>query len=90
LVRLVRLTQENIETNSLPIAWFLVQGIIIYTLGIKFFVYLHRKGWSDTGATLLCLPVCLGAVIPSAEIFFRLVELPSQILAKESFEWIRT
>ncbi|KAF8866738.1 hypothetical protein BDZ45DRAFT_639070 [Acephala macrosclerotiorum] len=70
-------------------AWFLTQSIIIYSVGIKLFLHLHKNGVSETGATIACLLVCVLTVIPMAEVFYRLIEIPSQTFARVAFEWMR-
>ena len=70
--------------------WFLVQSIILYTAGIKLFMYLNvNKGVPAVAVNVLCLVVCLPAVILSAEIFHRAVDFPSQQFAHIVFDWIR-
>lgn len=76
---------EKYEFNQLTInlvAWSLVQSIVIYSAGIKLYLHLHSKGASDAGATIACLIVSVLIVIPIAEVFYRLVEIPSQGLQR--------
>jgi peptidoglycan/LPS O-acetylase OafA/YrhL len=70
-------------------AWFLIQGLIIYTVGIKLFLHLHSVGGSEIETTIACLVVCVLTVIATAEVFYRLVEIPSKRFAKAAFEWMR-
>ncbi|CZR57145.1 uncharacterized protein PAC_07034 [Phialocephala subalpina] len=70
-------------------AWFLTQSIIIYSVGIKLFLHLHKNGASETEAIIACLLVCVLTVISTAEVFYRLVEIPSQRFAKVAWEWMR-
>ncbi|ESZ93885.1 hypothetical protein SBOR_5743 [Sclerotinia borealis F-4128] len=72
------------------LSWFLVQSIIIYTVGIKLFVHLtETRNASFEAAIAGCFFVCLVTVIPSAEIFYRLIDFPSQAFARATFDWIR-
>ncbi|KAH8654060.1 hypothetical protein BGZ60DRAFT_386647 [Tricladium varicosporioides] len=72
------------------LAFFLMQSTIIYTAGIKLYLHLRTsQGWSDGGAGTMCLFVCLLVTIPAVEIFYRIVDVPSQWLAKGAFDWIR-
>lgn len=71
------------------IAWFLTQSIIIYSMGMKLFLHWHKNGASEIGVIIACLLVCVLTVIPTAEVFYRLVEIPSQRFAKVAFEWMR-
>ncbi|KAI9642475.1 hypothetical protein NHQ30_009280 [Ciborinia camelliae] len=71
-------------------SWFLVQSTIIYTVGIKLFTHLtEARNASFEAATTACFFVCLLTVIPSAEIFYRLIDFPSQAFARATFDWIR-
>ncbi|THV55375.1 hypothetical protein BGAL_0009g00250 [Botrytis galanthina] len=72
------------------LSWFLVQSIIIYSVGIKLFTHLtETRNASFEAATTACFFVCLLTVIPSAEIFYRLIDFPSQAFARVTFDWIR-
>ncbi|KAF7877148.1 hypothetical protein EAF04_000833 [Stromatinia cepivora] len=71
-------------------SWFLVQSIIVYTVGIKLFTHLtETRNASFEAAATGCFFVCLVTVIPSAEIFYRLIDFPSQAFARVAFDWIR-
>jgi len=67
--------------------WFQVQGIVIYTAGIQLFrlTIIQRVGFE--AATITCLVVCLITAIVVGDIFYRLVDLPSQNFACIVFEW---
>ena len=79
-----------ILTLHLP-GYFLIQSIITYTAGIKFYIYLSmQKGLSVEAARLLCLLICIAAVVLGAEIFHHLVVKPSKRLAQILFDWVRT
>ena len=71
--------------------YFLIQSTIIYTIGIKLFLFLHidKYNLSSQLATGLCLLVCLGVSIPCAEIFHSFVDYPSKLIAHVIFNWIR-
>ena len=76
-------------TSHLP-GYFLVQSIIIYTAGIKYYTYLStQKGLSVEAARSVCLLVCVAAVVVGAEIFHHLVDKPSKLLARILFDWVR-
>jgi peptidoglycan/LPS O-acetylase OafA/YrhL len=61
----------------------------VYTAGIALFNHLHfAQNVAFEGAVAACLVVCLLTVIAGAEIFYRLVDQPSQKLAHASFDWI--
>ncbi|KAK8165851.1 hypothetical protein BC567DRAFT_243933 [Phyllosticta citribraziliensis] len=70
-------------------SYFLVQSIIIYTAGIKLFLHLrHEKNWPTGASNILCLLVSLVTVIPGAEIFYRVVDLPAQVIAQLAWNFI--
>ncbi|KAL2008172.1 hypothetical protein VTN00DRAFT_8154 [Thermoascus crustaceus] len=82
--------QTSIIRVTPPQGWFLVQGTIIYTAGIKLFLHLNvQKQWPSEGSVVTCLVVCFTAVILIGEAFCRLVEYPSGALAYRLFDWIR-
>jgi heme/copper-type cytochrome/quinol oxidase subunit 4 len=63
----------------------------MYTAGIKLFMHLHvAQGWAESSAVGVCLVACLLIVIVIGELFYRLVDIPSQLFAKGTFDWIRT
>ncbi|KAL6715407.1 hypothetical protein ACLMJK_006368 [Lecanora helva] len=71
-------------------SWFLLQSITIYSAGIKLFMRLSlENNVSVEGSRVICLVVCLVAAAAAAEIFYWLVDLPSQLLAHVVFDWIR-
>ncbi|KAF2810384.1 uncharacterized protein BDZ99DRAFT_416727 [Mytilinidion resinicola] len=72
-------------------SFFLMQSIIIYTAGIKMFAELHfAHSIAFSASTFLCLVVCIPLVALTTEVFYRLVDYPSTVLAHLVFDWIRT
>ena len=67
--------------------FFLVQCIIIYTLGIKLYGTLHIA--NHNAAIAVCFFVCLAASAVWAEVFYRVVEVPSHVFSHVVFEWIK-
>ncbi|KAH6629856.1 hypothetical protein C7974DRAFT_194639 [Boeremia exigua] len=63
---------------------FLVQPIIIYTVGIKLWMHMDQSGAASTVSTLASFVVCASVVAIGSEIFYRAVDLPS-IAAAKSF-----
>ncbi|KAK5257322.1 hypothetical protein LTR16_000991 [Cryomyces antarcticus] len=79
-----------VSLGKRSLSWFLVQGIVIYTAGIKLWLHLHNtQACSDGTAVLICLVVSLAGVALGAEVFYRLVDTPSRLLAHRMFHWIR-
>lgn len=69
--------------------YFLIQATIIYTAGIKLFLAVRvDKGWPEGASNILCLAVCLATVVPGAEIFYRAVDYPSQVLAHVAWKFM--
>ncbi|RMZ81377.1 hypothetical protein DV738_g2262, partial [Chaetothyriales sp. CBS 135597] len=75
------------------LSYFLVQSPMMYTVGIKTFTALrttHNIRYS--GSCMVTLITCLAVIVPMAEVFYRVVEIPSkigehrQILSKEGFD----
>lgn len=48
-----------------------------------------QKHYTVEVAESVCLIVCVATVVLGAEIFYRLVDYPSQVLAHIVFDWIR-
>lgn len=70
--------------------WFLVQSVIIYTLGIRLFAHVTvEKQWSFSAATVVCLLACVPTVALAGEVFYRLVDYPSMVVPRIIFEWMR-
>ncbi|CAO2653388.1 Nn.00g027990.m01.CDS01 [Neocucurbitaria sp. VM-36] len=69
------------------LSYFLVQSIIIYTLGIKLYQTIHLA--NNTATVAVCFLVTLITSAASAEVFYRLVEVPSHVLSHVAFDWIR-
>jgi peptidoglycan/LPS O-acetylase OafA/YrhL len=74
--------------TSPTLGLFLVQSIIIYTLGIQLYQMLEVA--NDMTAVAICFFVTIAASIGGAEIFYRLIEVPSHVLSHVAFDWIRT
>ncbi|TVY23352.1 hypothetical protein LHYA1_G008195 [Lachnellula hyalina] len=69
------------------LSYFLIQSIIIYTAGIKVFTQTRQHdGANFPSSTIAALVTCLVTTIPAAELFYRLVELPSKVLAHRFFD----
>ena len=62
---------------------------MIYLVGIKVFTKLHLdNGVSFPGSTIVALITCLIVIIPLAELFHRLVQEPSKLLAHKFYDFI--
>jgi hypothetical protein len=61
---------------------FLVQSIIIYTVGIKLWTTMNDAGVSGALSTFASFVVCASTTAVGSEIFYRLVDLPSVAAAK--------
>ena len=64
---------------------------MLYMAGIRLFMHLTvARHISTVGANITCLMVCAMATVVAAELFHRLVDYPSRVLAHMVFDWIRT
>ncbi|CAN9394583.1 unnamed protein product [Alternaria alternata] len=63
-------------------SWFLVQSIIIYTAGIKLYTHMVTAGMNNAASSFVCFLVCAPLVAIVAEVFYRVVDLPSVVLAR--------
>ncbi|ORX97597.1 hypothetical protein BCR34DRAFT_607201 [Clohesyomyces aquaticus] len=71
------------------LAVFLVQPLILYTAGIKLYMRLHDSGMDHEVTVLVCFVVCFPLITAASEVFYRIVDLSSIILAKETWAWVR-
>jgi hypothetical protein len=77
----------TLYTTNADTGFFFVQSIVIYTLGIKLYQALHLA--NDNAAIAVCFFVTLAASAAGAELFYRLIDIPSHILSHVAFDWIR-
>ncbi|EMD91060.1 hypothetical protein COCC4DRAFT_167359 [Bipolaris maydis ATCC 48331] len=63
-------------------SFFLVQSIIIYTVGIKTYQHMAASGTANGVNGLVCFLVCAPLVTVLAELFYRIVDLPSIVAAR--------
>ena len=69
---------------------FLVQSIIVYTIGIKLWMHMDNKGIASMVSTLASFVVCASSVALASEIFYRAIDLPSIAAAKAFWEFMTT
>lgn len=75
---------------SSPTGIFTAQSLIFYTAGIKIFIALTANhGLSASAAAAVVFVSCVPLIFLGAEIFHRLVDVPSQWFARYFFIWIR-
>mgnify|MGYP004498912591 CR=1 FL=1 len=67
---------------------FLVQSIIVYTVGIKLWMFMDKAGVSSAVSTLASFAVCASSVAVASEIFYRVIDLPSIAAAKAFWNWM--
>ncbi|KAL1970097.1 hypothetical protein VTN77DRAFT_6502 [Rasamsonia byssochlamydoides] len=77
-----------VSLGKRSLSYFLIQSNMIYIVGIRVFTQLRREGLSFAGSTVVTLITCLAVTIPAAEAFYRLVELPSKVLAHRFYDFI--
>ncbi|KAL5320386.1 hypothetical protein ACEPPN_011187 [Leptodophora sp. 'Broadleaf-Isolate-01'] len=70
-------------------SFFLIQSTIIYLLGIKLFIRLQDVSKASfSGSVIVTLMTCLIVIIPLAELFHRLVVMPSKAFSHICFDFI--
>ncbi|ORY09758.1 hypothetical protein BCR34DRAFT_625580 [Clohesyomyces aquaticus] len=69
------------------LSWFLVQCIVVYTLGIKLYQGLHLD--NSVAAVAVCFFSSLATTVVGVEVFYRSIEVPSQVLSHKAFDWIK-
>ncbi|RDW66689.1 hypothetical protein BP5796_09438 [Coleophoma crateriformis] len=71
------------------LSYFLVQSIIIYLVGTLVFRKVRRDDNSTSSAAAIAsLISCLAITVPAAEIFHRLIELPSKVFAHKLYDFV--
>ncbi|KAF2650849.1 hypothetical protein K491DRAFT_638477 [Lophiostoma macrostomum CBS 122681] len=88
LQRILR-TRVLVAMGKRSFSIFLMQPLMIYTAGIKLYMYLHAAGTNHELATFVCFVVCLPLTAVASEMFYRIVDVPSMAVAKEVWEWIK-
>ena len=69
---------------------FLVQSIIVYTVGIKLWIHMDNAGVASMVSTLASFFACASLVALASEIFYRVVDLPSIAAAKAFWTFMIT
>ncbi|KAF2644161.1 hypothetical protein P280DRAFT_496572 [Massarina eburnea CBS 473.64] len=69
---------------------FLVQPLLLYVVGIRLYMRVHTSGGSHELTTLVCFIVCVPVVGIASEIFHRMIDLPSVMVAREAWVWCST
>lgn len=59
-----------------------MQPLIIYTVGIKLFQHMANAGSTTALSGFICFLVCAPLVGIVAEVFYRIVDLPSVVIAR--------
>ncbi|KAF2090791.1 hypothetical protein K490DRAFT_71121 [Saccharata proteae CBS 121410] len=75
--------------GSRSFSYLVMQSIIIYTAGIKLFLHLSSQNASFSGSVVACLVTTLAATAVGAELFYRLVDYPSQALARRTWAYFK-
>ena len=69
---------------------FVAQSLVIYTLGLKLFIYvqvgLHMSAAASSGIVLLAT---IPSILLSAEIFHRMVDIPARWIGRAFFNWLK-
>jgi hypothetical protein len=67
---------------------FLVQSIIIYTVGVKLWVFMEDAEINSAVSSFASFAVCVSLVAIASEIFYHLVDLPSIAAARAFWMWM--
>lgn len=69
---------------------FFAQCVFFWTGGIKLWLVMYDKDYSNAGANAAVFVVGLLAVMVFSELFWRIVDLPSRWVAKWAYNWLVT
>ncbi|KAF2876454.1 hypothetical protein BDV95DRAFT_483699 [Massariosphaeria phaeospora] len=78
-----------VEMGRRSFSVFLVQPLVIYTAGIKLYMHMYASGANHEIATFACFVVCLSLTLVAAEVFYRSVDIPSVVIAREAWKWVK-
>jgi hypothetical protein len=71
------------------LGYFLIQSTLIYIVGIRVFSKLHHgNSISFSGSTMVTLITCVAVVVPAAEIYHRVIVVPSKAFAHKFYDFI--
>ncbi|RFU28629.1 hypothetical protein B7463_g7696, partial [Scytalidium lignicola] len=70
------------------LSYFLIQSTMIYLVGIKTFQHLLANHISYSGSVMVALITSLAVIIPMVELFYRLVEQPSELFAHKFYNFL--
>jgi hypothetical protein len=71
------------------LGYFLIQSTLIYLVGIRVFSELHHEdSISFSGLTVVTLITCIAVVAPAAEIYHRVIVVPSKAFAHKFYDSI--
>ncbi|EED14776.1 conserved hypothetical protein [Talaromyces stipitatus ATCC 10500] len=70
------------------LSYFLLQSIFAYIVGIRVFEGLRSRHVPHDGAVMVALITCIAVTVPAAELFHRLIVVPSRYLSHNFYEFI--
>jgi len=67
-----------------------MQSLVIYTVGIKLYMQMVEKGNNTATSGLLAFVVCLPVTALLSEVFYRIVDIPSIVVARSFWAFMTT
>ncbi|EDU41795.1 Acyl-transf-3 domain containing protein [Pyrenophora tritici-repentis] len=71
-------------------SWFLMQSLVIYTVGIKLYMQMAGTGSNTAMSGFVTFLVCLPLTALLSEIFYRVVDIPSIVVARSFWAFMTT
>jgi hypothetical protein len=76
-------------SNLTDLGVFLVQAIVIYTAGIRLYLYIDASTRTEHALnTFACFCVCAPLVAIASEVFYRVIDVPSVVAARMFWGWM--
>lgn len=74
---------------TVDLGLFVAQSLIFWTAGVKLYLCLHVALSISTALTKLAVFLaCSLATVLLGEVYYRTVDLPSQWLARKTYDWL--
>ncbi|GAB7365588.1 hypothetical protein MBLNU230_g6659t1 [Neophaeotheca triangularis] len=79
-----------VEIGKRSLSLFIAQSIIFWTAGIKMYLHLSDSGTDKALANFAVFVVATVTTVVFGEVYYRVIDLPSQWLANKGYEWLLT
>ncbi|RMZ74164.1 glycoside hydrolase family 16 [Pyrenophora seminiperda CCB06] len=71
-------------------SWFLMQSLVVYTVGIILYMQMANTGSNTAMSAFVAFVVCLPLTALLSEVFYRVVDIPSIVVARSFWAFMTT